>query len=221
MILRLKREAEEKRLIVLHNYEMQTSWLSWGLDQMIRSDLAWNSLLHDYSDRLLKFVVNMQTNTLPTPDNLRRWTLKQNVECGLCGQKEVTLSHILAGCKWVREAENKLPREDRYTWRHNNILFLLASVIKDQVDFVRRLPEIKADVKLISFVRAGGTAKKNSSVALSGILSQARDWVYNFDLPEFRLPFSKYMFPQDICATPLKMDGHLISRKQRIVVVLE
>lgn len=45
--------------------------------------------------------------------------------------------------------------------------------------------------------------------------------MYNFDLPEFRLPFSKYMFPQDICATPLKMDGHLISRKQRIVVVLE
>ena len=104
LILRMKRDAEEKRLTVLHHYKIQTSWLSWGLDQMMRNDLGWNSLLHDYSDRLLKFVVNMQTNTLPTPDNLRRWTLKKNVECGLCGQKEVTLSHILAGCKWVRES---------------------------------------------------------------------------------------------------------------------
>jgi hypothetical protein len=42
------------------------------------------------------------------------------------------LSHILAGCTWVRIVENKLPREDRYT-RHNNILLLLAKAISEQI----------------------------------------------------------------------------------------
>ena len=59
----MKREAEEKRLVVLHQYELQASWLSWGLHQMMRNDLSWNSLLYDYTDRLLKFVLNAQTNT--------------------------------------------------------------------------------------------------------------------------------------------------------------
>ena len=71
---------------------------------------------YDYSERLLKFVINAQMLTLPTPDNLRRWKAKRDVVCGLYGEKEVTLHHILGGCSWVRLSENKLIREDRYTW---------------------------------------------------------------------------------------------------------
>jgi len=145
IIQRMKKEAEEKRLIVLHQYQMQASWLSWGLDQMMRKDLDWTTLLYDYSERLLKFVVNAQTQTLPTPDNLRRWKAKRDAVCGLCGEKEVTLSHILAGCKFVRETENKLSREDRYTWRHNNVLSLLATATKEQIGVVKKFPEKKVD----------------------------------------------------------------------------
>ena len=60
---RMKKEAEEKRLIVLHQYEMQASWLSWGLDKMMKSDLGWQTMLYQYSQNL---VLNSQTNTLPT-----------------------------------------------------------------------------------------------------------------------------------------------------------
>jgi len=200
---------------------MQASGLSWGLDRMRRKDLDWTTLLYDYSERLLKFAVNAQTQTLPTPDNLRRWKAKRDAVCGLCGEKEVTLSHILAGCKFVRETENKLSREDRYTWRHNNVLSLLATAIKEQIGVVKKFPEKKADNPLIKFVRAGQAAKPSSSSKLKGLLSQARDWVANFDLPELRLPHSKYLFPSDICATPLKMDGHVISRKARICIGIE
>ena len=147
--MRMKKETEEKRLLVLHNYQLQASWLSWGLENMIRGDLDWNYLLFGYSDRLLKFAVNCQANTLPSPDNLRRWKLKRNVACGLCGQNEATLNHILAGCKWVREFENKLPREDRYTWRHNNILAVLAKAIKEQIAVVNASPERKTGEPLI------------------------------------------------------------------------
>jgi len=130
----MKKQAEEKRLEMLHNYEMQASWLSWGLNGMMKSDLSWNAILYQYSQRLLKFLVNVQANTLPSPDNLRRWHLTKNGEsknqhCGLCGEQAATLGHILAGCPWVRLEENKIHREDRYTWRHNNVLSVLAEAI--------------------------------------------------------------------------------------------
>ena len=155
IVTRMKKDAEERRIIVLHQYKLQASWLSWGLNEMMKSDFGWNTLLYEYSDRLLKFVVNAQTNTLPTPDNLRRWGLKRNVACGLCGRKEVTLSHVLGGCDWVRQTEHNLDREDRYTWRHNNILHLLSIAIKEQLAVVRKIPERKTTDPLIRFVRAG------------------------------------------------------------------
>ena len=45
IINRMKKEAEEKRLIILHQYELQASWLSWGLNEMMKLDVGWNSLL--------------------------------------------------------------------------------------------------------------------------------------------------------------------------------
>jgi hypothetical protein len=75
----------------------------------------------------------MSSLTLPTPDNLRRWNIAKNVICGLCGNREVTLSHVLAGCHWVRNIENNFQREDRYTWRHNNVLLALANYISEAV----------------------------------------------------------------------------------------
>src|SRR3954451_22162111 len=87
---------------MLHDYQMQTSWLSWGLEN-IRHVLASISILN------FQFVLNSQLNTLPSPDNLRRWSANKDAFCGLCTQKHATLCHILAGCPWVRGAENRLP----------------------------------------------------------------------------------------------------------------
>ena len=184
IITRMKRDAEEKRLIVLHQYQLQASWLSWGLNEMMKSDFDWKTLLYEYSDRLLKFVVNAQTNTLPTPDNLRRWGLKRNVACGLCGKKEVTLSHVLGGCDWVRQTEHNLDREDRYTWRHNNILHMLSLAIEEQLGVIQKVPEKKTADPLIRFVRAGAGARKQSAPLLKGILAQACDSKCDFDLPD-------------------------------------
>jgi hypothetical protein len=96
VIDKMKKEAEEKRLIILHQYQMQTSWLSWGLDPMMYGDLSWKAILTQYTSRLLT-----QANTLPTADSLRRWNLKRDVACGLCGDQGATLSHVLARCNWL------------------------------------------------------------------------------------------------------------------------
>jgi hypothetical protein len=73
LVGQLKKEAEAKRLVILHQYAMQANWLAWGLDKMMSRDLSWETILYQYSERLPKFVLNSQQNTLLTPDNLRRW----------------------------------------------------------------------------------------------------------------------------------------------------
>ena len=145
---------------MLHDYQMQASWLSWGLENMMKQDKSWQVLLYQYSQRLLQFVLNSQLNTLPSPDNLRRWSANKDAFCGLCTQKHATLCHILAGCPWVRGAENKLAhREDRYTWRHNNVLLAIARAVEERITEANakaKPKEVKQLAPLQSaFVRAG------------------------------------------------------------------
>jgi len=139
----------------------------------------------------------------------------------VCGRQGVTLSHILGGCHWVREVENKLHREDRYTWRHNNVLLLIATAIKEHIIDLRKKPDKKDRCRLITFIPAGHRPPSNRSTSVKGLLAQASDWSLQFDLPEFRLPGSSYLFPHEICATPLKIDGCIISREKRICIGLE
>ena len=103
----LKKEAEARRMRYLHirQYEMQTNWLKL-FDKVIAEDLTWQKILHGYSSRLLKFVMNLRANTLPSPDNLRRWNIKGKHVCGLCAKENVTINHILAGCPWVFQQNN-------------------------------------------------------------------------------------------------------------------
>jgi len=239
----MKAQAEELRLQALHGYQMQTSWLSWGLNGMMKKDLSWNAILYQYSQRLLKFLVNVQANTLPSPDNLRRWHLNKNSEkdnknfrCGLCGEEKATLGHILAGCTWVRTTENKLPNnEDRYKWRHNNVLAVIAEVIQKLVSRpqTRKAPETKREFKssmpLIKFVKAGQKARRSRLLAVSprtssGIsadIGAAQDWECHFDLPESMDLIGGYSLPQKVWVTSQLVDGYLLSEKTKCCVLIE
>ena len=108
----------------------------------------------------------------------------------------VTLSHILAGCPWVLTVENKMNREDRNTWRHNNVLLELALNIQQKIREVNSLPSGLPRPK-VHFVPAGNVSRNSSPTTLDlGLLEDARDWVCDFDLPEFHTGDSKYCFPQ-------------------------
>ena len=217
----LKEEAENKRLLLLHDYEMQNGWMKLGTDlqDMRDKDLTWKNLISRYSEELTKFTLNATLQTLNTPDNLRRWNAATDLPCTLCGYKNVTLKHILAGCPWVFNVENKLPREDRYTWRHNCLLLRLARSIVDKLIEVNNKPEGKPQM-LQHFVKAGTTPVKRRKTATLGILAQARDWRCNFDLPEFRQKTGgRLMFPQDIKVTNLRIDGYILSREHKVCIL--
>ncbi|KAI8488087.1 hypothetical protein Bbelb_342050 [Branchiostoma belcheri] len=62
---------------------------------------------------------------LPTAANLKRWRKKDEDKCELYG-KTGNLSHVLTSCpvalgKW------------RYTWRHNQVLKVIASAVEEQI----------------------------------------------------------------------------------------
>ena len=215
----MRRDAERKRLVLLENYQMQNSWLKWGLSDMMSKDLTWNKILTGYGDKLLKFVLNSNLQTMATPDNLKRWNIIKDAPCGLCTKVNVGLSHILAGCPWVLKVENKLPREDRNTWRHNCVLLELAGAIR------RKISEVNASQKVVTrppirFVPAGKVPPRGVTRKDFGLLDLARDWSCDFHLPEFH-KYSPYHIPLEVDISTLMCDGFIISRSKKIFIVLE
>src|SRR5689334_11359808 len=102
------------------------------------------------------------------------------------------MSHSLAGCPWVRGAENKLThREDRYTWRHNNVLLAIARAVEERITEANAKAKPKEVKKLAplqsAFVRAGQVldSKKVIKKEAPHLLQAANDWKCDFDLLNF------------------------------------
>ena len=175
-------------------------------------------LLYQCSPRLVKFLVNAIPNWLNTPDNLRRWKVSGDHKCDLCGKRYVNLAHILGGCPWVLNVESTFPRENRYLWRHNCVLLILARAIQAKVKEVNNTPQ-RPTLPPIAFVKAGKKAKVNSmQLPHFGLLEDARDWVCDFDLPEFHPEQSKFVFPHVVCTTPLRIDGYVMSLSKKVCI---
>ena len=120
-------------------------------------DLTWQRILHGYSSRLLKFIINFRSSTLPSPGNLSRWGKGANHSCGLCNEEKATISHTMNFCPWVRK-QSKIGVEDRYTWRHNCVLSVLINHIAAAIK--RRQTDVISSVnKGIRFVKSGWQPK--------------------------------------------------------------
>jgi len=220
----IKKEAEEKRIAICLEYEMQANWLSWDwLYEHVRKDLTWNKMLTEYSEALTKFTINALANTLPSGDNLRRWGVAANCSCGLCNQPNVTLNHTLAGCQWVRAVENRTESGDRFTWRHNCLLREIAKAVADFITHINALPEpVASKGKNVTFVKPGATTKSRrcKSRQRVGVLHCARDWIFDFDLPEWEKN-GPYLFPHEVAVSSLRPDGVLVSRESKKCIILE
>ena len=224
LCLIMQKDAEQKRLVILQKYEMQNSWLTWGLSDMMLKDLTWNKILTGYSEKLLRFVLNSNLQSLASPDNLRRWKVANDIPCGLCTKPNVGLSHILAGCPWVLTVENKLHREDRNTWRHNNVLLELSTFIKQKVQEVNTAPS-RVNFKKVKFISAGKIPPKSSSTTKDssdfGVLNDARDWVFDFDLPDLHSKDQVYRFPPEVDIVSTRCDGYILSLSKKICIIIE
>ena len=103
----------------------------------------------------MSFLLRSTYDVLPSPANLVRWKVSDDNRCR-CG-KLGTMKHILSNCGLALK---------RYEWRHNQVLRLLYSALKDKVQEFNdgNPPKIDQGFGRIRFVRPGrgttSTARK-------------------------------------------------------------
>jgi hypothetical protein len=227
LVAAMKKDAEQARLIAASAYQMQTNWVAYGLrwDNLEHKDLTWNKLLN-YPPNLIRFTLNAQSNTLPSPDNLRRWSKAMNVLCGLCGGREVTLAHILSGCSWVHTVEIKSGKGSRYSWRHDHCLQVLVNSFRSRIKLINasQIRGAQKKVPQINFVKEGQRPKSRATTEKHDAnfqLAAARDWIIYSDLSSERQFLSRFIFPQDVAITSAKPDVVIISRSSKICLIWE
>ena len=76
--------------------------------------ITWQSIIRKMSRTVMSLAIRSATNTLATPDNLKRWGKRRVSMCPLCSNIG-TLEHILNFCPVATQ-------QGRTTWRHNSIL---------------------------------------------------------------------------------------------------
>ena len=93
------------------------------------SDISWYDMIHDIPEDVLSFRLNAISKALPSPSNLHRWGVKKEGKCHLCNKQKATAAHILSNCYVALT-------QDRYTWRHDNVLI---AIHKDLIGLVRSI----------------------------------------------------------------------------------
>lgn len=137
----------------------------------------------------LSFVIRATYDLLPTPQNLKQW-FGENPAFSLC-QALASLRHILTGCTTSLT-------QGRYTWRHNQVLRQLASILEQRRTTANAFPQTSAgNVHFTPFVPAGQPPEHHITSKNASILQAARDWKMDVDLKK------KLVIPPDIVATTL------------------
>ena len=72
----MRRDAEKKRLVLLEKYQLQNSWIKWGLQDMMSKDLTWredritwrhNCVLSELAKVVRRKIREVNSNPFPTP----------------------------------------------------------------------------------------------------------------------------------------------------------
>ena len=222
----------------LRTLKIQGKWLGWSNEMW--HDIRWQSLLYGGTGRDLKFLLASALDVLPTGANLRRWgNSVVDDSCVLCRRPSTTLRHILSACA-------SSLKQGRYTWRHDNVLQVLAehvsaavrqkcsaadsrttavaNIVPTAIHSETSAPGTApvAHSNFISFQKAGSRPTPTNlrlprrELVSADLLSSAADWELLVDSAE-----RKISFPSCIAATTLRPDLVLYSRSSRIVFWME
>ena len=103
-----------------------------------KENVTWQSVIKNVPRGVMSFALNSVTNTLPSPDNLKRWGKRVVSKCPLCGNTG-TLEHILNFCQVALT-------QKRYNYRHDSVLNHLSRVIienkPDNIEVYADIPEL-------------------------------------------------------------------------------
>ena len=86
-------------------------------------NVTWQSIARKMPRNVMAFATRICTNSLPSPDNLKRWGKRKVSTCPLCKNPCGTLAHIVNFCPTAL-------KQQRFTWRHDSVLQHLTKEIK-------------------------------------------------------------------------------------------
>ena len=102
------------------------------LTLLISDNVTWKRTIYGVPRGVMGFAMRSATNTLATPDNLKRWKKVQNPNCKMCFQpnsrpSKATLFHVLNHCTAF------LGEQERFRWRHDSVLSYMTLILKDNM----------------------------------------------------------------------------------------
>ena len=117
------------------NEEIKTKWNTTVRQLTMQGDFAnlliqeeesvtWQSIARKMPRNVMSFAARLASNTLASPDNLKRWGKRKLGKCPLCGSTNCTLAHITNMCPVSL-------KQGQYTWRHNSVLQQITTAVKN------------------------------------------------------------------------------------------
>ena len=137
-------------------------------------DLSLKEMIVDISEQVFAFKLNVTAMTLTSLSNLRRWGIKRVGKCPLCDKLNVTAAHVLSNCRVAL-------RQQRYTWRHDNVLAAIAKDIYGLVNRTNKNNSTRTPPGQISVVNAGQHKKTHTTLRSLLTKPNSTDWNVNID----------------------------------------
>ncbi|XP_072042835.1 uncharacterized protein [Amphiura filiformis] len=138
-VVSLPTSYKKKKEILIKSIkeEISDTWFGHLKDLVVQGDMLrialfenadylWKCYILNMPKGVMKFIMNVFLDTLPTKNNLSHWGKRMNTKCDLCGKKE-TLQHVLNNCKVMLQ-------QGRYTWRHNSVLRIILDTLREVSD---------------------------------------------------------------------------------------
>jgi hypothetical protein len=116
--------------------------------------VTWQSVARKMPRNVMAFAARLATNSLASPDNLKRWGKRNMGTCPLCSSPNATLAHITNMCTVALN-------QGRFTWRHDSVLHYFTTTIKS---VTTNNTEVFADLQ--NFRINGGTIPSDILVSV-------------------------------------------------------
>ena len=177
---------ESKHLAIAVAQPKQGAWTRWKNTK--DRTITWSDI-KQMEPKQLGFLIKAVYDILPTPVYLKLWGLSTSNLCKACG-KIANLKHVLTGCQYSIRS---------YTWRHNEILGIIAEIAKMCWETANGIPCIKTNIQFVKEGSVSKTPHKNNRHKPT-LLDCCTDWRVIADVDR------QLAFPMEITSTRQRPD---------------
>ena len=192
---------ESKRLAIAVAQPKQGAWTRW--ENTKDRTITWSDI-KQMEPKQLGFLIKAVYDILPTPVNFKLWGLSTSNLWKACG-KVANLTHVLTGCQYSLRS---------YTWRHNEILGIIAEIAKMCFETANEIPCIKTNIQFVKEQNVSKTPHRNNRHKQT-LLDGCTDWHVIADVDR------RLAFPMEITSTRQRPDVVIWSVNSKKVIIAE